>query len=104
MQLIAFAQPGQEGHHVVLADLADRGTAALDQDVDVAAQVTPVGAQRVRGETTFDREMVEVRADLGPQRSSELFTGGGYQRGTSSRRVVAVRGHPSGASGARRSR
>jgi hypothetical protein len=104
MQVIALAQAGQERHHVVLADLPDRRTPPVDQHVDVAPQVAPVGAEGVRGQAAVDREMVEVRADLGPQRSSELFTGGGYQRGTSSSESWLYAGHPSGASGARRSR
>jgi hypothetical protein len=44
--------------------------AARDQDIDVATQVAPVGAEGVRGQATIDREVVEVTADLGPQRSS----------------------------------
>jgi hypothetical protein len=76
MPVVALAQPLQEGHDVVLADLPDRRTAAGDERFDVAPQVTPVGTEGVGRQATLDREMVEVRADLGPQRWSELFSGG----------------------------
>jgi hypothetical protein len=82
--VVALAQPRQERGHVVLADLADRRTAACEERVDVTPQVAPVGAQGVRRESAVVREVVEVGADLGAQCPSELFTGGGYQRGTSS--------------------
>jgi hypothetical protein len=92
VQFVALAQPGEEGHDVVLTDLPDRRTPPRDEDVDVTAQVTAVGAESVRGQPALDREVVEVRADLGPQRWSDLITGGGYQRGTSSRRLVGAGG------------
>ncbi|GLY71803.1 hypothetical protein Airi01_000700 [Actinoallomurus iriomotensis] len=74
--VVALTQPVQEGHDVVLPDLPDRRTAASDERVDVAPQVTPVGTEGVGCQAAVDREMIEVRADLGPQRSSELFSGG----------------------------
>src|SRR5262249_14915489 len=74
MPLVALAQAGQERHHVVLTDLIDRRTPACDQRVDVSPQVTPVGAEGVGGQAPVEGKVIEVGADLGPQRASEVVS------------------------------
>jgi len=61
---IATPQRHQEVADVDLGDLRQIVDAAQRQVLGVAAQVAPVGAQRVRGHAALDGQVVEVALQL----------------------------------------
>ena len=61
---VAAAQRGQEVAHVGLGDLAQVVDAAQGEVLGVAPQIPPIGAQRVGGDATLDRQVVEVALQL----------------------------------------
>ena len=63
MRLIALAQAGQEVGHVLRADLLYLGPPSRGQGACIALQVTPVGLQRVLGESPLHGQVVEIAPD-----------------------------------------
>src|SRR6202012_3762561 len=53
---------------VVLADLGQVVDAAHGEMLEVAAQVAAIGAQRIRGDPAFDRQVIEISLQLTFQR------------------------------------
>ena len=63
--MLRVAQPksGEERGDVSLGDLAQLAALVLRQEVEVAPQIAAIAAERVLGQSTFDGEMVQIRAD-----------------------------------------
>jgi hypothetical protein len=80
--LVALAQVGQEGGDVGLSDRVGSLDAALGQEGEVAAQVTPVGRERVRRGSALDVEVLQPACD-------RRLEGGGRGRGWCGGRAVA---------------
>jgi hypothetical protein len=58
-----LADRGSEGTDIRARHLGERAHAATAQVVGIALQIAVVGEDRVAGEASFDREMVEVVPD-----------------------------------------
>ena len=61
---VAAAQRGQKVAHVGLGDLAQVVDAAQGEMLGVTPQIPPVGAQRIGGNPTLDRQVIEVALHL----------------------------------------
>src|SRR5690606_28547906 len=65
---VALTQPDQEVSDGRLGDARQGIDPVLVEELDVTAQVTAVGGERVGGQSAFDAQVVEV----GPDRTGDL--------------------------------
>lgn len=78
--VVARAQPRQVRFDEAGADRREVGDTSLGQGREIAVQIPTVRGQRVRGQTTFDGEVVEVAADGTAQGRRGLFAPAGGVR------------------------
>ena len=67
MLAVPLAQPGHERRDVVRGHLADHGLAPGGEHGLVTLQVPAIGLQRVRGQATLNRQVVQVAVDCARQ-------------------------------------